>query len=80
MLQKFDFNEDDEERATKMRDLMGPSQIDQQIRQATGWLWMVLPKDKRYVDEIEGQVRRLDDRALRDLRQDFANFFKKMDK
>lgn len=77
MLEKFDPNEDDEKRAEKMRDYMSPSQIDHQIRQAIEFLWMVLPKEKRNVDEIERQVRRIVDRALRDLREDFDNFFGK---
>ncbi len=80
MLEKFDPNEDDEKRAEKMRDFMSPSQIDHQIRQAIEFLWMILPKDKRNVDEIERQVRRLVDRALRDLREDFDSFFGKKEK
>jgi hypothetical protein len=80
MLEKFDPNEDDEKRAQRMRDFMSPSQIDHQIRQAIEFLWMVLPKEKRNVDEIERQVRRIVDRALRDLREDFDNFFGKKEK
>jgi hypothetical protein len=80
MLQEFDPNEGDEERAEKMRDFMSPNYIDHQIRQAIQFLWMVLPKDKRNVDEIERQVRRIVDRALRDLREDFDNFFGKQEK
>jgi hypothetical protein len=75
MFQEFDPNEDDEERAEKMRDFMSPSQIDHQVRQAIQFLWMVLPKEKRNVDEIERQVRRIVERALRDLREDFDSFF-----
>jgi hypothetical protein len=41
---------------------------------------MVLPKEKRNVDEIERQVRRIVDRALRDLREDFDSFFGKQEK
>ena len=37
----------------------------------------VLPKEKRNVDEVERQLRRVVDRALRDLREDFDNFFGK---
>jgi hypothetical protein len=80
MLQEFDPNEDNEERAEKMRDFMGPHQIDHQIRQAIQFLWMVMPKEKRNVDEIERQVRRIVDRALRDLREDFDSFFGKQEK
>ena len=38
---------------------------------------MVLPKEKRNVDEVERQIRRVVDRALRDLREGFDNFFGK---
>lgn len=36
---------------------------------------MGLPKEKRNVDELERQIRRLVDRALRDVRDDFDQFF-----
>jgi hypothetical protein len=75
MIEKLDPDEDGDERAERMRDMMGPNQTDQQIRQAIGFLWMVLPKEKRNVDEVERQVRRIVDRALRDLHEDFDAFF-----
>lgn len=33
------------------------------------------PKDNRNVDELERQIRRLMDRALLDVREDFDEFF-----
>ena len=68
---------DDENAAEKMQKLFGPTQIDHQIRQAIQFCWMALPKEKRNVDELERQIRRLVDRALRDLREDFDEFFEK---
>lgn len=65
----------DEGALDSMRDVFGPSQIDQQVRQAVHSCWMGLPKDKRNVDELERQIRRLVDRALRDVREDFDEFF-----
>jgi hypothetical protein len=38
---------------------------------------MSLPKEKRNVDELERQIRRIFDRALRDAREDFDSFFGK---
>lgn len=70
----FDANDDDA--LDKMRDMFGPTQIDQQIRQAIHFCWMGLPKDKRNVDELERQIRRLVDRALGDVREDFDEFFR----
>lgn len=70
----FDANDDDA--MDKMRDMFGPTQVDQQIRQAIHFCWMGLPKDKRNVDELERQIRRLVDRALSDVREDFDEFFR----
>ena len=70
----FDANDDDA--MDKMRDMFGPTQIDQQIRQAIHFCWMGLPKDKRNIDELERQIRRLVDRALGDVREDFDQFFR----
>jgi len=63
--------------AEKLREFFSPSQIDHQIRQAIQFCWMALPKEKRNVDELERQIRRLVDRALRDLREDFDEFIGK---
>ena len=67
----------DEDGAEKMQEVFGPTQIDQLIRQAIQFCWMGLPKERRNVDELERQIRRLVDRALRDLREDFDEFFGK---
>ena len=64
-------------RGLKDREFFSPSQIDHLIRQAIEFCWMALPKEKRNVDELERQIRRLVDRALRDLREDFDEFFGK---
>jgi len=69
------FNPDDEGATDKMREMFGPGQIDHLIRQAIQFCWMGLPKEKRNVDELERQVRRIVDRALRDVREDFDEFF-----
>ncbi len=57
-----------------MFSVFSPQQVDQQIRQAIQFCWMALPRDKQSVDEVEKQIRRLVDRALRDLREDAASF------
>ena len=68
----FDPNNDDA--MDSMREMFGPMQIDQQIRQAIHFCWMGLPNAKRTVDEVERQIRRLVDRAIRDMREDFDEF------
>ena len=69
------FDGSDDESFDKIRDMFGPSQTDHQIRQAIHFCWMGLPRDKRNIDELERQIRRLVDRALRDVREDFDEFF-----
>jgi hypothetical protein len=58
-----------------MQEMFGPGQIDHMIRQAVHFCWIGLPKEKRNADEVERQIRRLVDRALRDMREDFDSFF-----
>ena len=63
-----------EENAEKMAEFFGPGQVDQTIRQAIHFCWMTLPKERRNVDELEKQVRRIVERALADIREDSAHF------
>jgi hypothetical protein len=60
--------------AEQMAGLFGPGQIDHMIRQAIRFCWMSLPKERRTVEEMEQQVRRLLDRALKDFREDRQAF------
>lgn len=57
-----------------MSHLMGPHAVDQQIRQAVSLCWMVLPEEKKTVEAVEAEIRRIVDRALKDLRDDAAVF------
>jgi hypothetical protein len=66
----------DEAGAKKMQEIFGPMQIDHFIRQAIQFCWMGLPSEKKSVEEVDRQIRRLVDRALRDLREDFDAFFR----
>ena len=65
-----DFDPKDPDQGARFRKFFGPHQVDEQIRRAIQFCWMVLPDDKRNVDEVERHIRRLVDRALRDLRED----------
>jgi hypothetical protein len=47
------------------------------LRNAIHFTWMMLPKEKRTIDEVEKQIRRMVDRAFRDMREDFENFLGK---
>lgn len=57
-----------------MREMFGPQQIDQMVRQAISPCWMGLPKEKRTVEEVDSQIRRIVDRALRDMHEDSRQF------
>ena len=69
MYQEFDG--DDPE---TFRSLLGPQQIDRQVRQAIQFCWMAMPAERKNVDEVEKEVRRIVERALRDLREDYQSF------
>ena len=57
---------DDPEGSDRVRSLMGPGQVDQQIRQAIHFAWMMLPDDKKNVAEVERVIRQMvDPRHLR---------------
>ncbi|MCC6682961.1 MAG: hypothetical protein IT445_18840 [Phycisphaeraceae bacterium] len=65
------FEEGEEDR---MRDMLGPGQADASIRQTLQMLWMSLPRSKKNPDDVEREFRRLVERALRDMREDFDAF------
>jgi hypothetical protein len=72
VLEKFD--PDDADMVKRMRSMFGPQTIDQEIRRAIQYCWMSLPPEKQNVDAVEKEIRRLVDRALRDLREDASAF------
>jgi hypothetical protein len=65
---------DAQKAAAEMAKLFGPSQVDQTIRQAIQFCWMSLPAKRRNVKELEKQVRRIFERAMRNLREDGEAF------
>ena len=65
---------DDENAAERMAEFFGPTQVDQTVRQAIHFCWMGLPKERKTLDELEKQVRRIVDRALKDFRDDAKAF------
>lgn len=44
--------------------------IDQEIRQAISHCWLVMPPDKKTAHHVEIEIRRLVERALKDLHDD----------
>jgi hypothetical protein len=68
---------DDPEGLERMRQWMGPGHVDQQIRQAIQFAWMMLPAEKKTVDEVERLIRQMVDRALKEFRDDSESFGKR---
>ena len=68
--------DDDEDPMDKMSDMFGPGHVDQSVRSAIQACWMALPKERRNVEEVEKEIRRLVDRAIANLREDAASFGK----
>ncbi len=67
-----------EEAGEKMDDVFfGPQHVDQSIRQAVQFCWLCLPKSKRNSAQLEKQIQRIVNRALRDFRKDLKAFGKK---
>jgi hypothetical protein len=65
---------DDPDAYDKMRRFFGPGQVDQMIRQAIHVCWVSLPDDRKTLDELEKQFRRMVDRAFKDFREDASSF------
>lgn len=56
------------------RAFMGPLMVDQAIRQAITHCWMALPEEKQSTDNVEKEILRLVQRALKDLKEDASAF------
>ncbi len=55
---------------SRMTELMGPSMVDRQLRQAMDLCWMSLPPERRTVDHLDKEMERLLARAIENLRED----------
>ena len=58
----------------RMIQMMGPSIVDNAIRQAIQHCWMILPQEKRTAAGVSAEIRRIVERALRDLEEDSRSF------
>lgn len=70
------FQAGDPDAEERLRAMFSPDTIDHQIRQAIQFTWMMLPKEKRTVAEVERVVRQIFERALKDYREDGETFGK----
>ncbi|HEV2969136.1 MAG TPA: hypothetical protein VGY55_04040 [Pirellulales bacterium] len=72
----FEKGDDDsgENPMEKMSEMFGPGHVDQAVRSAILACWMALPKERRNVEEVEKEVRRILERALANFREDATSF------
>ncbi len=69
-----EFDAEDSGNRSHMRTVFGPGQVDQEIRLAIQYCWMLLPPERQNAEEVEKHIRRIVERALRDLREDADSF------
>jgi BMFP domain-containing protein YqiC len=70
----FSEGDDPRDMGEMMRSMCGPQAVDQAVRQAISMCWAMLPKERKTVQDVESEIRRLVDRALKNLREDFESF------
>jgi len=61
---------DEDEAFKRMRKMFGPGHVESALRQAISCCWMSLAPDKKSIDEVERQIRRILDRVFKALRED----------
>ncbi len=74
MAMTIEFDSNNPEVMKQWMSMFSPQQVDQQIRQAISFCWVMLPPVKQNADEVEKEIRRIVDRALRDFREDSSAF------
>lgn len=60
--------------AEAFKEFFGPGHVDQAVRSAIQICWMALPKPQRSPENVETEIRRIVERALRDFREDAEKF------
>jgi len=51
-----------------------PCTVDIYLRQAIMWCWMALPEEQKTPEMVEREIRRMVERALRDMKDDMQAF------
>jgi hypothetical protein len=60
------FQPDDE----AFKSILGPDAVDRMIRQAISVCWLLMPKNKRNVQNVSSEIMRVVERALQNLSED----------
>ena len=68
------FSSNDPDAEKKMRNMFGPQQVDQEIRQAIGICWMMMPDDQKNPEAVAKEIRRIVERAISNLKEDATAF------
>ncbi len=70
------FISDSGESAVKesFRSMMGPMMVDHLIREAIQHCWMIMPEGKKEANAVEAEIRRLVERAIKDMKEDAQRF------
>ena len=63
-----------EEAVKAIRSFQGPQAVGQALRMAVSMCWMMLPDNRKNVNEAEVEIRRLMDRIFANLREDAKAF------
>ena len=64
----------DNKEGSPFREMIGPTDIDSMIRNAVSMCWSVMPAETRTLQRVEAEIRRLVDRALKDMIEDAKAF------
>jgi hypothetical protein len=59
---------------SEMRRMMGPGAVDQSIRMAISHCWMIMPPNKQNPAAVSKEIRRIVERALKNLEEDAKAF------
>jgi hypothetical protein len=57
-----------------VRRMFGPGVVDDMVRQAIKFCWMVAPDDRKTMEYVETEIRQLMERALNDFGEDGKGF------
>ena len=64
----------DDDSMKQMRELLGPTAVDDAVSHAIRTCWMCLPTEKRTVEEVGRQLHRILDRSLANAKDDEGIF------
>jgi hypothetical protein len=58
----------------KSIEAFGPNAVDRQLREAIQLCWMLMPSNRKSIDEVEKEIHRMVERAFGEMRDDLDRF------